>query len=142
LGLINLDLRILRALRLLRLLKLLRDIIPAIRSFRRANAGRTPRQKVYALMNETPTSGRLHEQIDFIFVFFIITSVFAVFLETVPSIYDPLKDEFHYFDLLTIVFLPSSTFCVCMPRLKVVQNTRKLKPADGHGRNDQVHSLI
>ena len=70
LGLINLDLRILRALRLLRLLKLLRDIIPAIRSFRRANAGRTPRQKVYALMNETPTSGRLHEQIDFILILF------------------------------------------------------------------------
>ena len=103
LGLINLDLRILRALRLLRLLKLLRDIIPAIRSFRRANAGRTPRQKVYALMNETPTSGRLHEQIDFILILFIITSVIAVFLETVPSIYEPLQNEFHYFDLLTIV---------------------------------------
>jgi voltage-gated potassium channel len=33
---------------------------------------------------------------------FIITSVIAVFLETVPSIYEPLQDEFHYFDLLTI----------------------------------------
>jgi voltage-gated potassium channel len=102
LGLINLDLRALRALRLLRLLKLLRDFIPAVRAFWRANAGRTPRQKVYALMNDTPTSGRLHEQIDFIFILFIVTSVIAVFLETVPSIYEPLKDEFHYFDLLTI----------------------------------------
>ena len=102
LGLINLDLRVLRALRLLRLLKLLRDIIPAVSAFRRANAGRTPRQKVYALMNDTPTSGRLHHQIDFILILFIITSVIAVFLETVPSIYEPLQDEFHYFDLLTI----------------------------------------
>lgn len=102
LGLINLDLRVLRALRLLRLLKLLRDIIPAVSAFRRANAGRTARQKVYALMNETPTSGRLHQQVDFIFILFIITSVIAVFLETVPTIYEPLKNEFHYFNLLTI----------------------------------------
>lgn len=41
LGIIDLDLRALRALRLLRLLKLLRDFGPAVREFRRANAGRT-----------------------------------------------------------------------------------------------------
>ena len=102
LGLINLDLRILRALRLLRILKLLRGLIPAIVSFREANTGKTTRQKIYSLLNETPTSGRLHGQIDFILVLVIITSVIAVFLETVPGIYEPLKKEFHYFDLFTI----------------------------------------
>ena len=102
LGLINLDLRILRALRLLRILKLLRGLIPAIISFREANTGKTTRQKIYSLLNETPTSGRLHGQIDFILVLVIITSVIAVFLETVPGIYEPLKKEFHYFDLFTI----------------------------------------
>ena len=75
LGLINLDLRILRALRLLRILKLLRGLIPAIASFRKANAGKTTRQKIYSLLNETPTSGRLHGQIDFILILVIITSV-------------------------------------------------------------------
>ena len=102
LGLINLDLRILRALRLLRILKLLRGLIPAIISFREANTGKTTRQKIYSLLNETPTSGRLHGQIDFILILVIITSVIAVFLETVPGIYEPLKKEFHYFDLFTI----------------------------------------
>ena len=102
LGLINLDLRILRALRLLRILKLLRGLIPAIISFREANTGKTTRQKIYSLLNETPTSGRLHGQIDFILILVIITSVIAVFLETVPGIYEPLKKEFYYFDLFTI----------------------------------------
>ncbi len=103
LGLVNIDLRVLRALRLLRLLKLLRGLIPAIAAFRKANAGKTRRQKVYALLNETPTSGRLHQQIDFIFILVIISSVTAVFLETVPDIYEPLKKEFHYFDLISIL---------------------------------------
>ena len=98
-GLITLDLRVLRALRLLRLLKLLRDIVPAVIEFRRANAANSMRQKVNALMNDTPTSGRLHQQIDFVFIMFIIASVIAVFLETVPAIYEPLKEEFHFFGI-------------------------------------------
>ena len=102
LGIIDLDLRALRALRLLRLLKLLRDFIPAVREFRKANAGRTLRQKVDALMNETPTSGRLHHQLDLIFIIFIISSVAAVFLETIPAVYDPLKLEFYWFDRIAI----------------------------------------
>jgi hypothetical protein len=102
LGIIDLDLRALRALRLLRLLKLMRDFVPALKEFRRANAGRTLRQKVDAVMNETPTSGRLHHQVDLIFIFFIITSVVAVFLETIPAVHDPLKLEFYYFDTIAI----------------------------------------
>ena len=59
LGIIDLDLRALRALRLLRLLKLLRDFVPAVMEFKKMNSGRTLRQNVDALMNDTPTSGRL-----------------------------------------------------------------------------------
>jgi len=105
LGIIDLDLRALRALRLLRLLrllKLLRDFVPAAQEFRRANAGRTWRQKVDALMNDTPTSGRLHHQVDLIFILFIITSVVVVFLETIPAVHDPLRHEFHIFDVVAI----------------------------------------
>jgi voltage-gated potassium channel len=102
LGIIDLDLRALRALRLLRLLKLLRDFVPAVIEFTKANTGRTLRQKVDALMNDTPTSGRLHHQFDLIFILFIIASVAAVFLETIPSIHDPLKLEFYWFDTIAI----------------------------------------
>ena len=102
LGILDLDLRALRALRLLRLLKLLRDFVPAVQEFRKANAERTLRQKVDALMNDTPTSGRLHHQLDLIFIIFIITSVAAVFLETIPAVHDPLKVEFYWFDTIAI----------------------------------------
>jgi voltage-gated potassium channel len=102
LGIIDLDLRALRALRLLRLLKLMRDFVPAVQEFREANAGRTLRQQIDALMNETPTSGRLHQQLDLIFIIFIVSSVAAVFLETIPAVHDPLKLEFYYFDTIAI----------------------------------------
>ena len=102
LGIIDLDLRALRALRLLRLLKLLRDFVPALLEFNKMNAGRTLRQKVDALMNDTPTSGRLHHQLDLIFIIFIIASVAAVFLETIPSVHEPLKLEFYWFDTVSI----------------------------------------
>jgi voltage-gated potassium channel len=102
LGIIELDLRALRALRLLRLLKLLRDFVPAVIEFKKMNAGRTLRQKVDALMNDTPTSGRLHHQLDLIFLIFIIASVAAVFLETIPSVHEPLKLEFYWFDTVSI----------------------------------------
>ena len=102
LGILDLDLRALRALRLLRLLKLLRGFVLAVKEFRKANAERTLRQKVDALMNDTPTSGRLHHQLDLIFIIFIITSVAAVFLETIPAVHDPLKVEFYWFDTIAI----------------------------------------
>ena len=102
LGIVDLDLRVLRILRLLRLLKLMREIIPAIGEFRVANRGRTLRQKVDSLMNETPTSGRLHHQLDLILIFFIILSVICVFLETVPEVHEPLALEFHYLDLISV----------------------------------------
>ena len=102
LGIVELDLRALRILRLLRLLKLLREIIPAVLEFVAANKGRTVRQKVDSLMNETPTSGRLQHQLDLILIFVILLSVVCVFFETVPEIHEPLALEFHYLDLFSV----------------------------------------
>jgi hypothetical protein len=102
LGIVELDLRALRILRLLRLLKLMREIIPAIIEFSRANRGRSFREKIDSLMNETHTSGRLHQQLDLILIFVIVLSVVCVFLETVPEIHEPLALEFHYLDLFSV----------------------------------------
>lgn len=102
LGIVDLDLRALRILRLLRLLKLMREIIPAVLEFVAANKGRTLRQKIDSLMNETPTSGRLHHQLDLILIFVIVLSVICVFLETVPEVHEPLALEFHYLDLFSV----------------------------------------
>ena len=57
----NIDLRALRALRLLRLFKLLRAFYPALLEFLAINRHKTLRQKIYAICNETPDSGKLHE---------------------------------------------------------------------------------
>jgi hypothetical protein len=35
----------------------LRDFVPAVHQFRRENLGKSVRYKVYAVMNDTPTSG-------------------------------------------------------------------------------------
>lgn len=101
-GVIDLDLRALRIFRLLRLLKLMRDFIPATRRFIKDNRGLPFRQKIHALMNETPTSGRLQRYVDLIFIIFIIGSVLAVLLETVPEIHTPLKVEFEIFDTVSV----------------------------------------
>lgn len=102
LGLVDLDLRVLRVLRLLRLLKLLKDFVPALQRFRRDNAGRPLRNKIDALMNDTPTSGALHHQLDLLLMIVIILSVVAVVLETVPSIHEPLQAEFALFDTISV----------------------------------------
>jgi hypothetical protein len=102
LGIVELDLRVLRVLRLLRLARVLRDLIPAVQQFRRENAGKSIRYKIHAIMNDTPTSGRLHRQVDLALIFFIITSVLAVVLETVPSTHEPFRTQFYYFNIITI----------------------------------------
>jgi voltage-gated potassium channel Kch len=83
----QLDLRVLRALRILRLLKLFRVVMPAFQEFRRANAGRTFRQQVYALLNPTETSGKLHELLDTVIVWWVFISVMSVILESVAGLH-------------------------------------------------------
>jgi hypothetical protein len=98
----NLDLRALRALRLLRLFKLLRAFYPTFVDFMERNRTRTLRQKVYAIVNETPDSGKLHEIFDFFIVFWIIISVTSVILESVNSINYYFHVEFIIIDTIAV----------------------------------------
>lgn len=98
----NADLRILRALRLLRLFKLFRALIPAVSDFLKKNQGKSFRYKVYALVNETPTSGELHHIFDLFIVVWVIISVLAVILESVQSINYYLHSEFIILDAIAV----------------------------------------
>lgn len=96
------DLRMMRVLRLLRLLKLFRVLVPAIQEFRRLNAGRTFRQCVYALLNPTERSGKLHEMLDSFVVWWVFISVMAVILESVDSIHYVLNVQFIIVDAVAV----------------------------------------
>jgi hypothetical protein len=96
------DLRVLRALRLLRLFKLFRAVAPAVHDFLEQNRGKSFRYKIYALVNETPTSGQLHQIFDFFIVVWVIISVLAVILESVHSINYHLHSEFMILDILAV----------------------------------------
>lgn len=98
----NLDLRALRVLRLLRLVKLLRVFYPAVVDFIALNRDKTLRQKVYALVNETPDSGKLHEIFDFIIVLWVLISVSCVILESIDSINYYFHVEFIVIDTIAV----------------------------------------
>lgn len=96
------DLRVLRALRLLRLFKLFRALSPAVKDFVEKNKGKSFRYKVYAIVNETPTSGDLHHIFDFFIVVWVVISVLAVILESVHSINYYLHAEFIILDIISV----------------------------------------
>ena len=97
------DLRVLRALRLLRLFKLLRVLAPAVREFRELNKGKTFRQQVYALINPTDTSGKLHEYFDTMIVWWVLISVSAVILESVQTLEGIFHVEFVVIDAIAVM---------------------------------------
>ncbi|MEK0429969.1 MAG: hypothetical protein RL001_2496 [Pseudomonadota bacterium] len=99
---IAIDLRMLRTLRLLRLLKLFRIVVPAVQEFRRLNEGRTFRQQIYALLNPTPTSGKLQELLDSFIVWWVFVSVVSVVLESVESIHYVLNVQFIVVDAIAV----------------------------------------
>ena len=96
------DLRVLRALRLLRLFKLFRALAPAVKEFLEKNHGKSFRYKVYALVNETPTSGQLHHIFDFMIVLWVILSVLSVILESVHIVNYYLHAEFVILDIMAV----------------------------------------
>ena len=96
------DLRVLRALRLLRLFKLFRALAPAVKDFLEKNHGKSFRYKVYALVNETPTSGQLHHIFDFMIVLWVILSVLSVTLESVHIVNYYLHAEFVILDIMAV----------------------------------------
>ena len=99
---VEMDLRILRGLRLLRLFKLFRVVLPAYKEFKEANKQNTFRRKLYALVNPTETSGRLHEIFDFFIIIWVIISVVAVILESVSSVIYHVNVEFAIIDTVAV----------------------------------------
>lgn len=99
---IKVDLRMMRVLRLLRLLKLFRVLVPAMQEFGKLNAGRTFRQRVYALLNPTKYSGKLQEMLDSFVVWWVFISVVAVVLESVESIHYVLNVQFIIVDAVAV----------------------------------------
>lgn len=102
-SLIPVDLRVLRALRLLRILKLFRVLIPAFKTFMLANAGRSFRQKMHALVFPSDRGGELHNLFDLFIAFWVVISVIAVVLESVQSISYILHLQFIILDIVAIM---------------------------------------
>ena len=93
-------LRVLRIMRLARMFKLSRQIIPAWHEFQELNAGRSLRAKVYAMLEPTGHSGRLHSYIDNFIVFWIALSITCVIFETVETVRSLFATEFMVIDIL------------------------------------------
>lgn len=82
----------------------------ALIAFAHANRGRTFRQKVYAMLNPSPTSGHLHGIIDNLIVLSVLVSVICVILETVSWIHAPFKHEFWVIEVITVLIF-SLEYC-------------------------------
>ena len=94
-------LRVLRILRLARMFKLSRQLIPAWQEFQVLNQGRSFRAKLYALLEPTGHSGRLHFYVDNFIVFWIALSICCVVLETVDSIHHIFYAQFWWIDVMS-----------------------------------------
>jgi voltage-gated potassium channel Kch len=93
-------LRVLRLMRLMRMFKLSRQLIPAWQEFQTLNAGRSFRAKVFALLEPTGHSGRLHAYFDNFIVFWVALSIGCVIFETVESLHILFEQEFYVIDVL------------------------------------------
>jgi voltage-gated potassium channel len=102
---VNIDVELLRMLRLFRLMRMLkfsRQIWPAITEFKQLNQGRTWRQKIFAMMEPTGHSGRLHFYVDNFLIFWVALSIFCVIIESVESIHLVFHQMFDWVD--TVAF--------------------------------------
>lgn len=93
-------LRVLRVMRLARMFKLSRQIIPAWQEFQALNQGRSFRAKVFAMLEPTGHSGRLHTYIDNFIVFWVALSITCVVFETVTSVHALFATEFYVIDII------------------------------------------
>jgi voltage-gated potassium channel len=99
---IPVDLRVLRFLRLLRMLKLFRIVIPAYHEFVALNAGRTFRQRIHALMFDSPYGGKMQGIFDAFIGVCVMLSVLAVVMESVQSVSYMLNMEFIILDAVAV----------------------------------------
>lgn len=93
-------LRVLRLMRLARIFKLSRVLLPAWAEFQQLNTDRTFRGKVFAVLEPTGHSGRLHIFVDNFIVFWIALSMLCVILESVDSVQHLFASEFYWIDII------------------------------------------
>ncbi len=93
-------LRVLRILRLARMFKLSRQIVPAWHEFQALNEGRSFRAKLFALLEPTGHSGRLHTYFDNFIVFWVALSITCVIFESVESVRALFAVEFRVIDAI------------------------------------------
>src|SRR5687768_6713576 len=60
------------------------------------------RHKVHILLHPELGDSKYDRAFNAFIIFLIILNVIAVMLETVPSIYEPNKELFYYFDLISV----------------------------------------
>jgi len=99
---IPVDLRALRFLRLLRILKLFRIVIPALKEFGELNKGRTFRQRIHALVFDSPYGGTMQTIFDSFIGLWVMISVLAVILESVQSVSYVINIEFVILDAVAV----------------------------------------
>lgn len=131
-------LRVLRLLRLMRMLKLSRQIIPAWQEFQQMNQQRSLRAKVYALLEPTGHSGRLHYYVDNFIVFWIALSIICVVLESVDSIQRLFAAQFRWVDVIafSVFTLEYVARLYCAPENPEFKKLRL--PRWGYVRNGQA----
>ena len=119
-------LRVLRLLRLMRMLKLSRQLIPAWHEFQEMNRHRTLRAKVFALLEPTGHSGRLHYYVDNFIVFWIALSIVCVVLESVESVHRIFSTQFRWVDAIafTVFTLEYVARLYCAPENPAFQKLR------------------
>jgi voltage-gated potassium channel Kch len=110
---LSFDLHVLKALRILRLLKILRIVIPAYQEFAAANRSRTFRQKVHALIFDSPHGGRLHEMFQLFIAGWVLISVFSVIFESVHGLSYLLNIEFVILDAVAVAIF-TIEYCMRM----------------------------
>ena len=96
------DLRALRFLRLLRILKIFRVLLPAFKEFKELNRERTFRQKIHALVYDSPYGGRLKDFFNVFINVWVLISVLAVVMETVASVSYLINIEFVILDTIAV----------------------------------------
>jgi voltage-gated potassium channel len=101
-AIVPVDLRALRFLRLLRILKIFRIVLPAWKEFKELNRERTFRQKIHALVFNSPYSGKIKDFFDVFIGVWVLISVIAVVLESVASVSYLINIEFVILDSVAV----------------------------------------
>ncbi len=119
-------LRLLWLMRVLRMAKLSRLLLPAWQEFREMNEGRSVREKVFALLEPTGHSGRLHLYADNFIVFWIVLSILCVVLESVDSVERLFAAQFRWIDMIafTIFSIEYAARVYAAPDNPLFANTR------------------